>query len=92
MVMQGADNEGAAERDSPVGTTDAHAQNSNHQGPPAPPPSAQHPLASLLSDLHYAPWQLEATPPQAPKVSMNNFISHGEHDASSVILSMISFY
>ena len=50
---------------------DAHAHKLS-QGPLANPPSAQHPLASLLSDLHYAPWQLEATPPQAPKVSMTN--------------------
>lgn len=77
MLVQGVENEGAAERDSQVDTTDADAQNSLCQGPPAHPPSAQHPLASLLSDLHYAPWQLEATPPQAPKVGITNIISHG---------------
>ena len=46
---------------------DAHAEKLN-QGGLATPPSLQHPLAALLADLHYAPWQLEATPPQAPKV------------------------
>lgn len=68
MVAQGSEDNGLAEHDSQQGKMGTHAQSSNSEGLTAHPPSAQHPLASLLADFHYVPWQLEATPPQAPKV------------------------
>ena len=85
MVVQGIANGDAAEPDSQQGSMDAYAQNSNNQGSTAHPPSAQHPLASLLSDFHYAPWQLEAMSPQAPKVGMTHvlvMVSMTQHQSS----------
>lgn len=68
-LVQGSELGTAAEPSPQQGRIDAHAHKLS-QGSLANPPSAQHPLASVLLDLHYAPWQLAATPPQAPKVSI----------------------
>ena len=47
----------------------AHAQKL-HQEVAGSSCSASHPLTNVMADLTYQPWQLEATPPQHPKVQV----------------------
>lgn len=68
-MLQGLDGSAAQVHQPQQSKMDAYGQRLG-QGSPATPVPTQHPLAELLADLHYAPWQLEATPPRPPKVHL----------------------
>lgn len=66
-LMQGISQEQLVPRSRQQAKLDAHAQKL-HQEVTGSNPAASSPLTAVLADLSYQPWQLQASPPQNPKV------------------------
>lgn len=88
FLVQGCSQQAPVAQSRQQAKLDAHAQKLR-QGVTSSNPAASSPLAAVLSDLSYQPWQLQATLPQTPKVHFATSLVQNGHEIQSCSIRLV---